>query len=86
MLGGGQLKILSFYASPGVIRRGEKTNLCYGVYGAKTVRIEPPIEELHPAVAHCLQVSPATTTQYKLIAEDASGHSVSQSAVLRVGR
>ena len=86
MLGGGQLKILNFYASPGAIRRGEKTNLCYGVYGAKSVRLEPPIEELHPAVAHCLQVSPATTTEYKLVAEDGAGHSASQSVVLQVGR
>ena len=86
MLGGGQLKILSFYASPGAIRRGEKTNLCYGVYGAKSVRLEPPIEELHPAVAHCLQVSPATTTEYKLVADDGAGHSASQSVVLQVGR
>ena len=41
-LGGGGLKILSFYAAPGTIRRGEHTSLCYGVTGAKTVRMEPP--------------------------------------------
>jgi hypothetical protein len=39
--GGGGLKIVSFYASPGAIRRGEHANLCYGVTGAKTVRMEP---------------------------------------------
>src|SRR5438034_4510776 len=50
-LGGGQLKILNFYANPGVIRRGEHANICYGVYGAKLVRIEPAVKELHPAVA-----------------------------------
>jgi hypothetical protein len=84
MLGGGQLKILNFYASPGSIRRGEKANVCYGVFGAKSVRIDPPVEELHPAVAHCLQVSPAKTTEYKLVAEDGAGHSAIQAFVLQV--
>jgi hypothetical protein len=84
MLGGGQLKILSFYASPGIIHRGEKANVCYGVYGAKSVRIEPPVEDLHPAVAHCLQVSPAKSTEYKLVAEDGAGHTAAQSFVLQV--
>jgi hypothetical protein len=84
MLGGGRLKILHFLASPGVIRRGEHANICYGVYGAKSLRIEPPVEVLHPAVARCLQVTPSTTTEYKLVAEDGMGHTASQSLVLRV--
>src|SRR5258707_9415796 len=74
MLGGGRLKILNFYASPAAIRRGEHANICYGVNGAKSVRIEPPVEELHPAMSHCLQVSPSRSTEYKLVAEDSSGH------------
>jgi hypothetical protein len=84
MLGGGQLKILSFYASPGAIRRGERANICYGVYGAKSVRIEPPVQALYPAIAYCLQVSPSRSTEYKLVAEDGSNHTVTQSLALRV--
>ncbi len=84
MLGGGHLKILHFYASPGAIRRGEHASICYGVYGAKSVRIDPPVEELHPAVARCLQVSPSTSTEYKLVAEDGMGHTASQGFVLQV--
>ena len=84
MLGGGELKILNFYANPTAIRRGEHANVCYGVYGAKSVRIEPPVEALHPAVAHCLQVSPSRSTEYKLVAEDASGHTAIQRFVLQV--
>jgi hypothetical protein len=84
MLGGGRLKILHFYASPGVIRRGEPANICYGVYGAKSVRIEPMVEELRPAVARCLQASPLRTTAYKLVAEDGLGHTATQQFVLRV--
>jgi hypothetical protein len=84
MLGGGQLKILNFYASPGSIRRGEHANICYGVYGAKSVRIEPPIEQLHPAITHCLHVSPSSSTEYKLVAEDSLGHSATATFVLKV--
>lgn len=83
-LGGGQLKILNFYASPGAIRRGERASICYGVYGAKSVRIEPPVEELFPAVSHCFQVSPSKSTEYKLVAEDDSGHTATQRFALEV--
>jgi hypothetical protein len=84
MLGGGRLKILNFYARPGTIRRGEHANICYGVYGAKSVRIEPPVEVLHPAVAHCSQVAPSRTTEYKLVAEDSLGNTATERFVLRV--
>jgi len=84
MLGGGTLKILDFYASPGVIRRGEHANLCFGVNGAKSVRLEPAVEDLHPALSYCLQVAPRQDTEYKLIAEDGAGHSATQSARLKV--
>ena len=84
LLGGGQLTILNFYATPGTIRRGGRANICYGVYGAKSVRIEPPLEELHPAIAHCFQVSPSKSTEYKLFVEDGSGHTATQSFTLQV--
>ena len=84
MLGGGQLKILNFYASPDAIRRGEHASICYGVYGAKSVRIEPPVKELYPAISYCLQVSPSRSAEYKLVAEDGSNHTATQSLALRV--
>jgi hypothetical protein len=56
-LGGGGLKILSFYAAPAAIRRGGHTNLCYGVSGAKSVRMEPPVDAVWPALTRCVQVS-----------------------------
>jgi len=86
MLGGGTLRILNFYASPGEIKRGEPANICYGVYGAQSVRIEPLSEALHPAVSYCLKVSPAADTSYTLVAEDGKGHSVKQTFELRVAR
>jgi len=86
MLGGGALRILNFYASPGEIRKGEHANICYGVYGAQSVRIEPLTEALHPAVSYCLQVAPTAATSYTLIAEDGKGHALKQSFELRVTR
>ncbi len=84
LLGGGEFKILNFYASPGAIRRGERTTVCYGVSEAKTVRIDPPIEPIQPAISRCLQVAPRKTTQYTLFAEDGKGHSATQNFTLQV--
>ena len=84
MLGGGRLKILNFYASPGAIRRGEHANICYGVYGARSVRIEPLVEVLQPAVAHCVQVAPSKSTEYKLVADDSLGNTATERLVIQV--
>ncbi len=85
MLGGDQMKILSFYASPAVIRRGQTASLCFGVNGAKTVRIEPPIvDDLHPSISRCFQISPREDTEYKLTALDAAGRTATQSFTIRV--
>ena len=86
LLGGNGLRITAFYATPGLLRLGQHATVCYGVNGAHAVRIEPLAEAIRPAVNHCLQVTPRKDTEYKLTAEDAAGHSVSQSFVLRVAR
>ena len=86
MLGGDELRIVNFYASPGTLRSGEHSTICYSVKGAKTVEIEPRVERVWPAVMHCLQVTPRQDTQYKLTAKDAAGHSADASFLLRVVR
>jgi len=86
MLGGDRLHIMNFYATPGVIRPGDSSTICYGVNGATKVRIEPPIEEVRPALNHCLKATPRADTEYKLIAEDGAGHSVTQNLFLKVQR
>jgi hypothetical protein len=58
-LGGKEFAILSFYANPTVIQRGESAQLCYGVSNAKTVKIEPEAPAAWPSVAHCVDVSPS---------------------------
>jgi hypothetical protein len=74
--GGGRLTLLGFYATPATIRRGEKSQLCYGVSNSKTIRIEPPIKNIWPSLSRCVEVAPERDTVYRLIAEDAAGHKV----------
>ena len=84
LLGGDHLKILNFYASPPTIRRGQQSLICYGVNAAEHVRIEPPVEQLHPALSHCFNVSPDRDTDYKLGADDRAGHTVTASLSVKV--
>jgi hypothetical protein len=83
-LGGDRLKILDFYASSGTVRRGQKATICYGVNAAESVHIDPPVEQLHPALSNCFQVAPGHDTEYKLTAADRAGHTLSQSLAIRV--
>jgi hypothetical protein len=73
-LGGKEFRILSFYANPTAIKRGESAQLCYAVSNAKTVKIEPEAPAVWPSVAHCVYVSPSKSTTYKLTAEDGGGN------------
>ena len=78
-LGGKELAIQNFYASPGAIHKGESVQLCYGVANAKTVKLEPQPNAIWPSYARCVNVSPAKTTMYTLTINDASGNTKSQS-------
>jgi hypothetical protein len=86
LVGGSDLKITSFYASPGALHQGSTANICYGVIGANMVKLEPAVEEVWPALNRCLQVKPLKTTEYKLTAADAAGHSAAESFTLQVVR
>jgi hypothetical protein len=72
-LGGSEFKIISFYASPGEIHRGDQVTMCYGVSNAKLVSIDPPIGETWPSVNRCMQISPKKTTKYTFTADDGKG-------------
>ncbi|HUH63408.1 MAG TPA: hypothetical protein VLZ50_10440 [Terracidiphilus sp.] len=80
----GRLKIQNFYVSPPVVERGKSTRLCYSVIDAKTLRVEPPVGDVYPALSHCVEVSPQKDTEYTLTATDEAGHSVSEKAGVRV--
>ncbi len=83
-LGGKDFAILSFYASPPTVRRGESTQLCYGVSNAKKVRLEPQTQPVWPSVARCVDVSPSKSTTYTLTIEDAAGSTQSQNIDVKV--
>jgi hypothetical protein len=83
-LGGKELAILNFYASPTAIRRGESARLCYGVANAKSVKLEPQSEPVWPSGARCVDVTPEKSTTYTLTIEDASGKTQSQDVEVEV--
>jgi hypothetical protein len=83
-LGGDGLRIIAFYANPRIISRGGRIEICYGVTGAKTVRIEPAVGEVWPALSRCMRASPERDTLYRLVAEDGAGHSATQSLPVKV--
>jgi hypothetical protein len=72
--GGDKLTVLQFFVTPPVVHPGQSAQLCYGVSNAKSVRIEPPVQNVWPSQSHCVEVAPKHTTTYRLFAEDAKGH------------
>ena len=83
-LGGKELAIQHFYASPGAIHKGDSVQLCYGVANAKTVTLEPQTESVWPSYARCVNASPAKTTTYTLTIADAAGKTQTQSLQVTV--
>jgi hypothetical protein len=83
-LGGKEFAILSFYANPKEIQRGESAQLCYGVSNAKTVTLEPQPQPVWPSVAHCVDVSPVKSITYTLTITDAAGKTQSQDVEVKV--
>jgi len=83
-IGGSELKILSFSATPGAVGRGERVLLCYGVNNAKTVRIDPFVDGVGPALSRCVETHPRRTTEYTITAADNSGHSASEKLTVTV--
>jgi len=80
----GPVRILRFYASVGILVKGEKATLCYRVENAKSVRISPFISGVYPWAEHCLVIVPEHTTHYTLLAEGFDGTVAAQSVTLAV--
>ncbi len=85
-IGGGSFGIRSFYAFPAAIRRGQPVSICYSVFGAASLRLDPPVAEVYPALSHCIQTSPRQDTEFKLTATDSAGHTATAKLVLKVAR
>lgn len=84
-MGGNNFEILSFYANPPAISRGDSASLCYGVSNAKSVSLKPPSDvKVWPSYERCVSVSPHKTTTYTLTATDAAAHTKSAQATVEV--
>jgi hypothetical protein len=83
-LGGNSFDILSFYANPGEVRRGEESQVCYGVSNAKRVALDPPVTSVWPSVSRCFEVTPQKTTTYTLTADDGHGNKKTASFEIKV--
>jgi hypothetical protein len=80
------LQLIMFYASPARVVEGDRVSICYGVAQAKSVRIDPPIEEITPSLNRCLSAYPEKSTTYTLTATDAQGQVKQESFTLPVDR
>jgi len=83
-MGGKELAIQTFYATPGEIRRGQSVKLCYGVANAKSVKLEPQSNPVWPSYSRCVDVAPEKTTTFTLTIADAAGNTKSQSLTVQV--
>jgi len=83
-MGGKELAIQNFYATPGMIRRGETTQLCYGVANAKAVKLEPQSNPVWPSYSRCVDVTPVKSTTYTLTITDAAGNTKTQTLEVKV--
>jgi heme exporter protein D len=83
-MGGKELAIQNFYATPGTIRRGETVQLCYGVANAKTVKLEPQSNPVWPSHSRCVDVTPIKSTIYTLTIADAAGNTKTQTLEVKV--
>lgn len=80
------MQLIMFYASPGVIEKGDSTSLCYGVAQAAKVRLDPPVANMWPSLNRCFTVTPEADTTYRLVLEDAKGREMAESLTVRVVR
>lgn len=59
--------ITMFLASEPKVGKGQPVTLCYGVEGAETVKIDPPVAELEP-VSRCFSTRITETTTFTVTA------------------
>ena len=84
MMGGKRFEITNFYANPTAIRRGESTEVCYGMSNAKSVTLDPPDAPVWPAFSRCFDVIPKKETTYTLTATDAAGNTKTSTLTIKV--
>ena len=83
-LGGSDFAIRHFYLTHAEIRRGDSSQLCYGVANAKTITLDPPDGRVWPSSNHCVDIKPKKTTTYTLTITSDSGQTQSANLTLTV--
>jgi hypothetical protein len=83
-MGGKELAIQNFYGSPGVVKKGESVQLCYGVANAKAVTLVPQDNPVWPSYSRCVDVKMTKTTTFTLTATDAGGKTVTSTVEIKV--
>jgi hypothetical protein len=85
VLGGADFKIVSFYAMPGTVHRGDSVDMCYGVSNAKSVKLDPPeVASMFPSLNRCVKVAPKKTTIYTFTADDGKGNTKTAQLTIEV--
>ena len=82
--GGSEVKILQFYAREASVTEGESSGLCYGVWNARSVRIDPPVEGVWVSPNRCVPIAPVADTRYTLTAAGNDRRTVTASVLLPV--
>jgi len=62
-----RMLITTFVASDQTVSKGAPVTLCYGLDGAESVKIDPPVAELEP-VSRCFSLRVTETTTFRLTA------------------
>lgn len=78
------LRLNSFYATPAEVVEGEKAIVCYGVENAKSVTLDPPVEEVRPVFSRCFDIHPTATATYRFTATGDKGEKVTAQFTLPV--
>uniref|UniRef100_Q01ZA7 Uncharacterized protein n=1 Tax=Solibacter usitatus (strain Ellin6076) TaxID=234267 RepID=Q01ZA7_SOLUE len=78
------VKITQFYATSGEITDADHDTVCYGVENARSLRLEPPVADVRPALTRCFWVEPKQDTTYSLTAEGSDGSTDFSSFRVRV--
>lgn len=81
---GSAVKILQFYVRDPAVFENQGTVICYGVENAKSLRIDPPLPDIYPALNRCVDVTPKHDTKYVLTAEGNDGKTVTAEATVAV--
>lgn len=51
------LRIMMFYSARAAPEMGKPAAVCYGVVNAESVRLDPPLAEVAPAISRCVEVT-----------------------------